>query len=233
MREFVNERRVQLGDVSASGRLRLDALARYLQDIAHDDGADGGARGHWVLRKMELTIARLPSFEEPVRLVTSCSGAGSRWAQRRTVVTGPGADVEATALWVHLDASGRPAPLDPSFFATWGPDVPRVSARLRLDGPPPDVSRRPWPLRMTDVDVLGHVNNAIALAAVEDALLREEWFREAPERTIAEVEVEYRDPLDLGAAVELATTTRGDDDLRVWLVVDSKPVVTARIATRR
>jgi acyl-ACP thioesterase len=228
MREFVHERRVQLGDVAASGRLRLDALARYLQDVAHDDGADGGARGRWVLRRMELAIGRLPSFEAPVRLVTSCSGAGSRWAERRTIVTGPGAEVDARALWVHLDETGRPAPLDPSFFSTWGPDVPRVSARLRLDGPPPGVARRPWPLRMTDVDVLGHVNNAIALAAVEDALLRE-----APRRTITAVEVEYRDPLDLDASVDLATAPDGPGDLRVWLVVGDKPVVTARIATRQ
>ena len=32
----------------------------------------------------------------------------------------------------------------------------------------------PWPLRTTDLDLLGHVNNAIALAAVEDSLIRDE-----------------------------------------------------------
>ena len=40
-RVFAVGRRVRLGDVSPKGRLRLDATARYLQDIANDDAVDG------------------------------------------------------------------------------------------------------------------------------------------------------------------------------------------------
>ena len=36
-------RRVRLGDASPRGRLRLDACARYLQDIANDDSRDAGS----------------------------------------------------------------------------------------------------------------------------------------------------------------------------------------------
>ncbi|MFM2113860.1 MAG: hypothetical protein RL643_818, partial [Actinomycetota bacterium] len=32
---------MRLGDVTPKGRLRLDATARYLQDIATDDALDG------------------------------------------------------------------------------------------------------------------------------------------------------------------------------------------------
>ena len=42
-RTFTGERIVRLGDVSPAGRLRLDAVARYLQDIATDDAVDAGS----------------------------------------------------------------------------------------------------------------------------------------------------------------------------------------------
>ena len=41
-RRFSVVRKVRLGDVTPKGRLRLDAVARYLQDIATDDSLDGG-----------------------------------------------------------------------------------------------------------------------------------------------------------------------------------------------
>ena len=36
-RRFTGERKVRLGDVGRSGRLRLDALTRYTQDVSDDD----------------------------------------------------------------------------------------------------------------------------------------------------------------------------------------------------
>ena len=65
-RVFRGRRRVHLGDVDAGGRLRLEALARYLQDVATDDADDARLserRGVWVLRSSDLEItgvARVP-----------------------------------------------------------------------------------------------------------------------------------------------------------------------------
>ena len=39
-RVFRADRRVHLGDVDASGAVRLEALARFLQDVATDDADD-------------------------------------------------------------------------------------------------------------------------------------------------------------------------------------------------
>ena len=47
-RRFVATRRVRLGDVLPSGDARLDAIARYLQDVAADDGHDAGIDSHLV-----------------------------------------------------------------------------------------------------------------------------------------------------------------------------------------
>ena len=79
-RRFTQQRRVRLGDVNAANRLRLDAVACYLQDVAGDDVRDVGFEGAWVLRRTALAITRFPRYGEEVELTTFCSGTGSRWA---------------------------------------------------------------------------------------------------------------------------------------------------------
>ena len=61
-----------------------------------------------------------------------------------------------------------------------------------------------WPLRATDVDVLGHVNNAAYWDAVEERLGAAIDAR-APFRA----RLDYRHPLDLGDEVELVESTDG------------------------
>ncbi|MGH9026873.1 MAG: acyl-ACP thioesterase domain-containing protein [Acidimicrobiia bacterium] len=106
-RRYEGERRVRLGDVTPAGRLRLDAIARCLQDVASDDVADAGVRGPWVLRRLAVTIDHAPRFDDRVALTTTtwCSGSGSRGAERRTTISSPtGVLVESVALWVFVDA---------------------------------------------------------------------------------------------------------------------------------
>src|SRR5262249_49716337 len=123
-RTFSGTARVRLGDVSPKGRVRLDAVARYLQDVAHDDavGASGEDAARWVVRRTEMHIERFPVFREDLRLTTWASGTGGRWAERRTSVEGDrGGAIEVAALWVHVDpATGRPKRLAPSFFDAYG-----------------------------------------------------------------------------------------------------------------
>lgn len=215
-RRITRDRVVRLGDVTASGRLRLDALARYLQDVAADDVDDAGIVGAWVLRRAVLRFGELPAFRERVELTTFCSGTGGRIAERRTTVRAGGSiRAEVAAIWVYVDADGRPARLEDWFFDLYGraADGRSVSGRLRHAPPPPDASSRPWPLRQTDVDVLAHVNNAITWAAVEDALAAA-----GAGRRVVGAEVEYRATIDRDDVVELVTD--GDDrTLWCWLTV--------------
>src|SRR5262249_2876918 len=93
-RQFVGRRRVRLGDVNRSNRLRLDAVARYLQDVASDDVDDlddPRVDGAWVLRRTALSLGELPRYRDDVELTTFCSGTGSRWAERRTILVAGGA----------------------------------------------------------------------------------------------------------------------------------------------
>ncbi|HUL25351.1 MAG TPA: hypothetical protein VLW44_06235 [Streptosporangiaceae bacterium] len=61
-RVFTTARVVRGTDVTPSGRLRLDALARYLQDAAEDDLADAGwdQPYGWLLRRCEVAIRGHP-----------------------------------------------------------------------------------------------------------------------------------------------------------------------------
>jgi acyl-ACP thioesterase len=224
VREVRRSRRVRLGDVGATGRLRLDALARYLQDVAWDDVVDAGVTdGRWVVRRIEIEVGRLPRFGDEIELATSCTGVGSRWARRRTRVTGTRAAVESSAIWVHLDAQGRPVPLDSRFASIWGEGLPRVSARLALPGPPRGAPARHWPLRASDVDALGHVNNAIAIAAVEDELAHL-----VADVRVRALQAEYRGPIEPGDRVTLMRRTE-PDGLGVWLVVDGECRFSAQV----
>lgn len=212
-RRYEGSRRVRLGEVTASGRMRVDALARALQDVATDDAADAGLADGWVLRRLAMRIDRFPRFREPVTLVTWCSGVTASAAERRTTVSlAEGPAVESVGLWVFVGRDGRPARIDRDSFAVYGVTAGdrRISTRLR-HADPPDGTSRPWPLRATDIDVLGHVNNAVSLAALED-VVREvalddsalPWW----------VEVEYRAAID-----------PGDDPLLVWARVPDGTVV--------
>ena len=217
-RRFVRQRRVRLGDVNLANRLRLDAVARYLQDVAGDDvdDLDVNLDGAWVTRRTGLLVTRFPRYGESVELTTFCSGTGGRWAERRTSLAVDGAPVvDAVAIWVYVDRAGRPARLGDWFFDHYGEaaDGRKVSGRLLLPPPPEEAQVRLWPVRATDFDPLGHMNNAAHWNAIEDELTRL-----APDRAPASAELEYRAAIEPGDPVE--TRSMLDDDLlRVWLTV--------------
>ncbi|MGC8462891.1 MAG: acyl-ACP thioesterase domain-containing protein [Acidimicrobiales bacterium] len=218
-RVFRGSARVRLGDARPGRRARLDALARLLQDVAEDDAADAdvGDDVGWMLRRTAMVVERVPVLGEHLELATFCSATGGRWAERTTLVTGErGARVTARAVWVAIDRrSGAPARLGERFGATYGPSAGgrRVRLRLELPGPPEGARHpkgRPWPLRIADLDVWGHANNAVAWEAVEDAL------DEDPPEPFAAV-VEHPASLLLEAVPWLLVVD--DDQARhLWLV---------------
>jgi len=211
-----------LADAAPGGRVRLDALARWLQDVAHADVSDAGVgdRAVWVVRRARMQVARFPRFGEAATVSTFASGLGRMWAQRRTrVTTSAGALVEAVALWVHLDpASGRPVPLTDEELELYRASSGgrEIKARLRHPAPPPpdtvDLDARPWAFRATDLDLAGHVNNAAYWAVLEEELLG------GAEPEALDVELEFRAPSQPGRFSVLA------EGARRWVVADGGAV---------
>jgi acyl-ACP thioesterase len=226
-RTFEATRRARFGDLDPRGRLRFDALARFLQDVSSDDTSDAGLENDvaWVVRRTAIALTVSPRFREQLTLTTFCSGTGGRWAERRVSVTGDcGAAIESVSLWVHLDPrSAKPLPLPADFHAAYdlAAQGRKVSARLQHPSDvPPDAVRQPWPLRATDFDLLGHVNNAATWSVVEDILASRPHLR-----VPLWAELEYRAAIEPGDQVELATTDSDDAEgpsTTVWLV-DATP----------
>jgi len=228
-RVFTDRARAGLGDVAPSGRVRLDTIARWLQDAAFADLLDSGIPddGVWIVRRLRLRVERFPRMHEHVAVATWCSGAGGLVAERRTTVRGDeGGLVEAVALWVHLDPSGgRPRPMPEGFEAVYGPSAAgrRVRARLRHPAEAPDGSAvAPWRFRAADLDLADHVNNAVYWQVLEEDLAADG----VPEPFDAEIE--HRAPGDVGDATILRTEgmlwiADGDGEVLATLATPSGP----------
>src|SRR6187431_2767366 len=229
-RVFEGVRRVRLADVSPAGRLRLDAAARFLQDLSADDTADAALEDAeaWVVRKTVIEVAAFPRYLEPLALATWCSGTGSHWAERRISIVGErGGAIEAATTWVHIDLdSGRPTRIPAGFDDLYGEAHGGRRVKARLDHPdPPDgeLDGFPWPLRFTDFDVLDHVNNAACWQIVEEAMSSRRDLR-AP----LQAEVQHRTAIERGASVEV-TVVDADGRLALWATADGSVAVTATV----
>jgi acyl-ACP thioesterase len=186
--------------MDARGRLRLDAVARFLQDIAIDDVSETGwgLPDHlWFVRSIRLDVLEPFVADTEVQLTTWSSGMAAIAAGRRWSLTGDaGGRIEVDSVWIHLDADQRPARIYDFGIYAEATGGRQVSTKLTLPDPPADAPRAPWPLRTSDIDLHGHVNNAVHWQAVEEVSA-------TSGRLIAELE--YRQPIDVSDDVELVT----------------------------
>lgn len=198
--------------------MRLDATARFMQDVATDDASDAGLdRTYgWLVRRTLIETIQPAGLGERIAVSTWCAGIGRSWAERRTQIVGDrGASIDAVSLWVQVDvATGRPARVAHDFLDAYAATAAgrTVSARLALPGPQSEYPGTRWAVRRTDLDPFGHVNNAATWAFLEEAAALD-----AAER-VGRAEMEYLQPvefdeagLDLVTHVDESTTT-------AWLV---------------
>ena len=206
-----------IADADGSGRARLDAMARWLQDIAYSDLIDAGFEGEgaWIVRRTRIRVDAFPRFGEDLELRTFCSGIGRFSAERRTSIQGQTADVETVALWVCLDPErGRPMRFPPEFMSIFEESAGGRDAnvRLRHPDPPSGAERAVWSFRATEMDPAGHINNSHYWTPLEEELVA------GPEPTAIDAEVEYRDPAISGDALLLS------EDRSLWIASTERAV---------
>ncbi len=200
-RTFTHSRRIRLADTDASGRTRLDAVARLLQDSAIDDVRETGwgiPEHLWVLRCLRADVVAPLQADDEVEIATWCSGVGAIAAGRRWSMRGnAGGRIEVDSVWIHLDGQQRPARIgefDPYASAAAGRGV---STKLLLPDPSGTDARMPWPLRLADIDTHGHVNNAVYVQVVEDRMVQRGFDLVEPHSVV----LDFRAPIDLFDAV--------------------------------
>ncbi len=217
-RTYQDSRLIRLGDAGAEGTLRLDGLARFLQDVANEDWmeAEGPDEDTWVVRRTRLLRhgrRDWPRLGDRVTLTTWCGGFGPAWAERRSQVEdGTGLLCDALSLWVPVGPAGTPRRLRESFFAIYGEAAAgrKVSGRVTVRPLDPSAPRQSWQVRRADLDVVGHVNNAAVWQAVAEV---------AP-HDLEEIEVTHHRSLEWGEPTWLAVADDGawigsGDEVRV------------------
>lgn len=185
----------------------MDALARWVQDLAYADVDEAGVldESAWVVRRMRIRVERFPRFGDHVLGRTWCSGAGRLWAERRVRFESENGLVDVTGVWVHLSPTTRmPTPLPESFERIYAESANgrKIKARLRHANPTGQEPRSAWFFRATDADVADHVNNAAYWEPVEQTL---------GDPDAVDAEIEFREPAQPGDVQLL----RGDDAL--WI----------------
>ena len=222
-RHYSGQFRVRLGDSDASGVIRLDGVARILQDVATDDWEDTGLESTdtWVVRRTTIRVAdggRWPRYKELLTVTTWCGGSGAAWAERRTNISAHGLLlVEAVALWVPVDPTGQPVRIKPAFYDVYGEATQgrKVSGRIPVAVVAEDARFLAWPLRRADLDIVGHVNNAAVWQAVTEVVTT----------PVAWVSVIHHGAVESGHEVQIAHAPGS-----LWLLVDGQVRVAAEYA---
>lgn len=205
---FLAGYRVRFDEAGPDGRLRTSTLLRYAQDVAwrHSEqlGFDRAwyqARGlGWVVRAVELEVHEPIPIGHTLRVSTAVVGHRRIWARRlgecRLADGRPAATV--TTDWVLLDARNRVVRIPADFgVAFTNPEVKSEILRVEaLDGEA--TAELELGVRPSDLDPLDHVNNAVYVDWLEEALEAVGW-RAATEVVPRTYRLEY-----------LASAARGD-----------------------
>lgn len=219
---------VRLADTDQHRRLRLDAVARYMQDIGFehlDHTPDGAVHQGWVVRRNVIDVIAPITFGADVTLSRWCAATSNRWCNMRVRIEGSdGGLIETEAFLIHFDMdSGLPSRMSDAFLEPMLATTTEHRLRWKAALPtavPAQASSREYPLRITDLDWLGHVNNAAYLGAVEELM----GDPDAPYRAI----VEYAKPLVMADSLTLASTADGGV-LDAWFVVGDEVRASARV----
>ncbi|MGW5316918.1 acyl-[acyl-carrier-protein] thioesterase [Nocardia thailandica] len=223
---------VRLGDTDAEDRLRLDAAARYLQDIGFEHlGAveDGDTHQGWIVRRTVIDVYEPLTFGDRAHLRRWPAALSNRWCDMRIRVTGErGGRLEAQAFLIHVDpVAGRPARMSDRFMAPMLAATTEHRLRWKAALTPLttlDAELTAFPLRVSDVDRLGHVNNAVYWIAVEEALAAHPEWHATPYRAV----VEHVGPVMAADKVTVRTVV-GERSLRLQLEVDGEPRALAEV----
>lgn len=217
--------RARFDECGPDGLVRSSTLLRYAQDLAwiHSDRvgftrewyADRGLA--WVVRAAELAILAPLPLGETISLATQVVGFRRVWARRRT--EGRLAD-GSLALWCHTDwvildtARGLPGRFPPEFLARFDvPPDPFEPGRVTLPPAPGDAGHvHRSRVRPSDIDPMGHVNNAAYLDFLEEALLEEGGPPAALTAALPRrFRIEYVQPAAPGADLASATWPVAED----------------------
>ena len=174
--------RIRFDEAGPDGRLRTSGLMRYAQDVAwqHSTALGFGRSWYlergltWLVRSAELEVlAPIPMGVDVVSR-TRVVGQKRVWARRR----GEFHDADGRLVawvhtdWVMIDARGALTRIPDIFGEAFRiPEATGQINRVTLPATPDDAARRSFEVRPQELDPMDHVNNAVYLDWLEEAVL--------------------------------------------------------------
>lgn len=232
--------RVRFDEAGADGRIRTPALLRYASDIAWRHSEDLGfdrtwytQQGRWwVVRAMDLEVLEPVTMGRTLTLATAVIGHRRIWARRRGEFRLPDGTLAATAVtdWVIVDDRGRILRIPPDFGEAFpNPELGGEIIRVAVPDAPAGAVGIEVPVRPRDLDPMGHVNNAVYLDWIEEAIAAAGGgaaLTALPRR----VAIEYAASAGPGDTVSATTWNAGDAWwVRLSRVGDGAPLIRAAV----
>lgn len=202
---FDREWPLRVGDIDRAGRLRLDAACRHIQDIGQDQLREMGfeeTHPLWIVRRTMVDLIRPIEFGDMLRCRRWCSGTSNRWIQNASDSIRPPLR-PSTRTRISHHRLEMPARIADDFLAglhrTTSVDRLRWKGYLK-PGSRDDASEiHEFPVRVTDIDLFDHMNNAVYWSVIEDYLASHAELLRGPLR----VTIEHEAPVALGDKLEI------------------------------
>jgi acyl-ACP thioesterase len=172
--------RVRFDEADPDGNLRTSGLLRYAQDVAwrHSESLGFGRawyrdRGFgWVVRALELELDAAVPLGATLRVATAVVGHRRIWARRLAECRFADGRLAArvTTDWVLLDGRNRIIRIPDDFGVAFAnPEVRSEILRVPPEAGEPR-ARHELAVRPSDLDPLDHVNNAVYVDWLEEAV---------------------------------------------------------------
>ena len=220
--------RVATGDIGVDLELRLDSVARYLQEVGAENLVDAGEaeqHPHWLVQRTVIDVIEPVKFPNEVSFSRWCSALSTRWCTMRVDLDGSdGGHIETEGFWIAMNAKTlTPQRATDTLLERFGSttDEHRLKWRPWLQNPAQTDDTMPFPLRRTDIDLFEHVTNTAYWHAIHELAPLAPDVVDPPYRAV----IEYRRPIKYGEDVTLRWTRRGSAataDMEIALTVEDE-----------
>lgn len=241
-KKLILDHRICSHEVNLNQQMSIPTLMGMLQEVAYRHAEERGwgwgtlsPKNHfWVLMRLHIEFDHFPMWNDEIRIETWATGTNGLFAKRSWDIL----DKEGKSLircssdWVVIDgASRRIQRIDPESFKNWYLSDPKTiqdPLKLRPLGSKKLVGE--YPIRLSEIDLMQHVNNANYVKWVldtieidfvnshEPAKLEVNFLKEAKFPQLIQVYKESREPL----TSDFSLVSKSDETEHVRVRIDWK-----------